>query len=109
MILQELIDALPGARIAGGGAGGGTPITAVAHRADRAEPGTLFCAVRGLTADGHDFAAEAAARGASALLVERELPGLAVPQVVVADVRPAMGLAAAAIQGHPSRPSTWWG
>lgn len=103
MILQELIDALPGARIAGGGAGGGTPIAAVAHRADRAEQGTLFCAVRGLTADGHDFAADAVARGAAALLVEREVPGVAVPQVVVPDVRLAMGLAASGVHGHPSR------
>ena len=103
MNLQELIDALPGARIAGGRADGDTPITAVAHRADLSGPGTLFCAVRGLTADGHDFAGEAVARGAAALLVERELPGVAVPQVVVPDVRLSMGLSAAGVQGHPSR------
>ena len=39
--------------------------------------------------DGHEFAAAAAARGAAALLVERELP-IAVPQVVVPDALGAL-------------------
>ncbi|MGD9996653.1 MAG: UDP-N-acetylmuramoyl-L-alanyl-D-glutamate--2,6-diaminopimelate ligase [Ilumatobacteraceae bacterium] len=64
-------------------------------------PGWLFCCVRGERADGHDFAAEAVASGASALLVERELP-IVVPQILTADSRSATGWIAAAVHGHPS-------
>ncbi|MBI5090114.1 MAG: UDP-N-acetylmuramoyl-L-alanyl-D-glutamate--2,6-diaminopimelate ligase [Actinobacteria bacterium] len=63
-------------------------------------PGWLFCCVRGERADGHDFAAEAVAAGAPALLVERELP-VAVPQIVVTNSRAATGWLAAAVHGHP--------
>lgn len=52
--------------------------------------GSLFVALKGERFDGHEFAEAAAAAGASALLVERELP-LALPQLVVADTQKAMG------------------
>ena len=57
--------------------------------------------VPGFRADGHDFAADAVARGAAALVVEREL-ALAVPQLVVESSRRAMALAADRFEGHPS-------
>jgi UDP-N-acetylmuramoyl-tripeptide--D-alanyl-D-alanine ligase len=53
--------------------------------------GELFVAIRGETFDGHDFAAEAAAKGAAALLVSRALPGAAVPAIVVDDTVAALG------------------
>ena len=49
----------------------------------------MFAALKGEHVDGHEFAAAAAERGASALLVERELP-IAVPQVVVPDTLRAL-------------------
>jgi UDP-N-acetylmuramoyl-L-alanyl-D-glutamate--2,6-diaminopimelate ligase len=58
--------------------------------------------VPGLRADGHDFAAAAVAAGAAALIVERPLD-LQVPQLVVADAREAMALAADAFFGFPTR------
>ena len=51
---------------------------------------SLFVALRGERFDAHDFAAGAVSTGAIALLVERELP-LAVPQIIVADTRLALG------------------
>jgi UDP-N-acetylmuramoyl-L-alanyl-D-glutamate--2,6-diaminopimelate ligase len=63
--------------------------------------GTLFFCVPGFTRDGHDFAPDAVARGAAALVVQRPL-GLGVPEVVVADVRAAMALAAARFHGDPT-------
>ena len=51
--------------------------------------GALFVALKGDQADGHEFAAAAAARGAAALLVERALP-IALPQVVVPDALGAL-------------------
>ncbi len=64
-------------------------------------PGTLFFCVRGFTRDGHDFAPDAIARGAAALVVERPLD-LGVPEVMVSSARAAMAPAAAAFFGDPT-------
>jgi UDP-N-acetylmuramoyl-L-alanyl-D-glutamate--2,6-diaminopimelate ligase len=77
-------------------------IADLAYDARRVAPGTLFACVPGLKTDGHDFAPDAVARGAAALLVERPLP-LDVPQLLVQDARSAMALAADAFFGHPTR------
>jgi UDP-N-acetylmuramoyl-L-alanyl-D-glutamate--2,6-diaminopimelate ligase len=61
----------------------------------------LFFCIPGATADGHDFAADAVAAGAAALVVERPLD-LDVPQVVVPSVRAAMPRAAVAFFGDPT-------
>ena len=61
----------------------------------------LFCCVPGRERDGHDFADEAIAAGAVALLTERALP-VDVAQVVVDDARAATGIVAATLHGHPS-------
>src|SRR2546429_9904730 len=47
------------------------------------QPGGLFLALRGAALDGHDFCADAAARGPAAVVVDREvrLPGVAVVRV----------------------------
>jgi UDP-N-acetylmuramoyl-L-alanyl-D-glutamate--2,6-diaminopimelate ligase len=76
-------------------------IADLAYDARRVVPGALFVCVPGLRADGHDFAPDAVARGASALIVERELD-LGVPQLVVADAREAMALAADTFFGQPT-------
>jgi UDP-N-acetylmuramoyl-L-alanyl-D-glutamate--2,6-diaminopimelate ligase len=65
-------------------------------------PGALYFCVPGARADGHDFADEAIARGAVALVVERPL-AVSVPQVVVPDARVAMAPAADVFFAHPTR------
>ncbi|HEX7310748.1 MAG TPA: UDP-N-acetylmuramoyl-L-alanyl-D-glutamate--2,6-diaminopimelate ligase [Gaiellaceae bacterium] len=77
-------------------------ISDLAYDTRAVTPGTLFFCVRGARADGHDLAADAVARGAAALVVERPLE-LAVPQIVVPDSRRAMAAAAAEFFGDPSR------
>ena len=77
-------------------------VTDLAYDARRVTSGALFVCVPGLRADGHDFAPEAVANGAVALVVEREL-NVAVPQLVVDDAREAMALAADAFFGQPTR------
>ena len=57
-------------------------IAGLAYDSQRVAAGTLFFCVTGMTRDGHDFAADAVARGAAALVVERPL-GLGVPEVTV--------------------------
>jgi UDP-N-acetylmuramoyl-L-alanyl-D-glutamate--2,6-diaminopimelate ligase len=67
------------------------------------EAGDLFVAVTGAERDGHDYCRPAVERGAAALIVERPLPDLDVPQLVVAASRSALALAAAWLYRFPSR------
>src|SRR3954465_7153841 len=76
-------------------------VTALAYDNRVVEPGFVFFCVPGFTRDGHDFAPDAVARGAAALVGERPL-GLGVPEVVVEDVRTAMARAAARFYGDPT-------
>ena len=71
-------------------------------------PGTLYCCVPGRRFDGHDFAVQAVAGGAVAVLSERRLD-IGVPEVVVASVRSSLGPLAAALYGHPGRAMTMIG
>ena len=83
------------------GNGPDVEIAALAYSSDRAAPGTLFFCVPGFKSDGHDFAPDAVRRGAVALVCQRPLD-LGVPEVIVDDVRAAMGPAAARFYGDPT-------
>lgn len=72
------------------------------HDSHAVGPGMLFCCVRGAHADGHDYAGDAVAAGASALLVDRPLD-MDVTQLVASDVRTVMGEVAAEVYRHPDR------
>jgi UDP-N-acetylmuramoyl-L-alanyl-D-glutamate--2,6-diaminopimelate ligase len=76
-------------------------VTAVVMDSRDVSPGSLFACVIGHVVDGHDFAPAAVAAGAAALIVQRRLD-LAVPQVLVSDVRAALGPLSDALWGHPS-------
>jgi len=77
-------------------------VSGVAYRSNIAKPGDAFFCVPGFAFDGHDFAADAVAHGASALVVERELPAVDAPQFLVADARIALALGGAQFYGDPS-------
>jgi UDP-N-acetylmuramoyl-L-alanyl-D-glutamate--2,6-diaminopimelate ligase len=98
MQLERLIAALAPTDVVGGAA---VEIRELAYDAREVPRGSLFFCIRGATADGHDFAAEAVERGAEALVVERPL-GLDVPQLVVPSVRAAMPRAAVEFFGDPT-------
>lgn len=95
--LSVLAERLPSAAVQGAD----VTVEDATHDSRDVGPGTLFCAVRGATHDGHDHVDEAVAAGASALLVERPLPAT-LPQVIVPSVREALGPAAAAVHGDPA-------
>ena len=57
--------------------------------------GELFIALRGENFDGHEYASVAADRGACAMVVEREIDSVNVPQLVVGDTVKALGVIAA--------------
>lgn len=91
-MLREVVGSAPGLAIGG-----------VEFDSRAVERGDLFVAVTGAERDGHSFCAAAVARGAAALIVERPLPELGLPQLVVNSSRSAMAVAAAWLYGFPSR------
>ena len=99
MDLERLAAALAPAEVVGDG---WPDVSDLAYDAQSARPGDLFFCVPGARADGHDFADEAVARGATALVVERKLD-LPVTQLVVRDARAAMAVAADVFFAEPTR------
>jgi UDP-N-acetylmuramoyl-L-alanyl-D-glutamate--2,6-diaminopimelate ligase len=96
--LERLIAALAPTEVVGGVP---AEVRDLAYDARAAGPGALFFCVPGVRRDGHEFAAEAVANGAVALVVERPLD-LRVPQLVVPDSRTAMAVAADEFFGRPT-------
>jgi len=70
--------------------GADAQIDSVTTDTRKIEAGGLFIALKGEKFDAHEFAAEAIAAGAAALVVSKRLP-VVVPQIVVADTRIALG------------------
>jgi UDP-N-acetylmuramoyl-L-alanyl-D-glutamate--2,6-diaminopimelate ligase len=79
------------------------PVSGIAFDSRHIRANSVFVAVPGEHVDGHDFVAAAAAVGASAVIVERAAPGIAVPQIVVDRSRAALAAAAAWWYDDPSR------
>ncbi|MFH1833489.1 MAG: Mur ligase domain-containing protein, partial [bacterium] len=98
MRLSDLFAGFEDCRLAGTAE---VDITSLSYRSDQVEEGSLFFCVPGFVRDGHDFAPDAVARGASALCLERPLD-LPVAQVIVPSVRSAMGPVAAGFYDRPS-------
>jgi UDP-N-acetylmuramoyl-L-alanyl-D-glutamate--2,6-diaminopimelate ligase len=80
----------------------------LAYRSDQAEPGGLFFCIPGSSVDGHDFAGDARAHGATSIVVERWLP-VDTTQLLVPSVRGAMGPMSAAFFGRPAERMTMVG
>ncbi len=100
MTLRDLIEGLPDARLIGDGS---TSVKSVRDDSRKVERGDVFVAVKGMRSDGHAFVDAVIAQGAAAVVVERELPGLKVPQVVVGDSTRALGLLVAKSFGEPAK------
>ena len=100
--LSEILAELPGAAVDGPADGS---IGGIQYDSRRVGPGDLFVAVHGERRDGSDFAAEALARGASAVLSASPRPAAAPggTWIRVADERVAMARAAAVLYRHPDR------
>jgi UDP-N-acetylmuramoyl-L-alanyl-D-glutamate--2,6-diaminopimelate ligase len=77
-------------------------VRGLAYDSRRVQADTVFFAVPGEHVDGHDFATAAAEAGAIGVVVERELPDLPVPQLVVDRTRRALADAADTWFGRPS-------
>jgi len=82
---------------------GDPDITLVTCDSRQVIPGALFFALPGAVRDGGTFAAEAARRGAAAVVAERPVDCAPALLVEVPSARRAMALAAAAFHEHPGR------
>jgi len=70
------------------------------------QPGNLFVAMKGSSADGHDFILDAIQRGAAAVVGDKAMSDLSVPYVQVENSRQALTWLAAAFHGNPGRKLT---
>jgi UDP-N-acetylmuramoyl-L-alanyl-D-glutamate--2,6-diaminopimelate ligase len=101
MTLRQLLRAVR--PIESGGSVGDTTVTSVAYDSRQAGPGALFVALRGVKADGTEFARDAIKRGAVAIVSDSERPeGVTVPWIRVEDARTALAALSAEFFGHPS-------
>lgn len=79
--------------------GSDVEVTGVAIDTRKLKPGDLFVAIKGERADGHDYLAEAAARGAVAALVTHKVDS-ALPQLLVDSTELALGDLASAVRAQ---------
>ena len=80
-----------------------TECRGVTHDSRRVGSGWVFVALRGLKADGVEFASQAIAAGAAAVVADRAaVTSTNVPWIVVKDARLALAWLAAEFFGHPS-------
>lgn len=79
-------------------------VSTLVYDSRKVEKDSVFVCISGAVRDGHDFALEVAKKGASVLLVEKEVE---VPEHVtvirVSDTRLALAKASAAYFGHPAK------
>ena len=96
--LGQLVDAGVGAAVVGDRS---THVSGVQHDSRNVVTGDLFAAIAGLEHDGASFAPDAVARGASAILCERELSHR-VPQLICSNVRATLGRVSEIVYGAPT-------
>ncbi|HEX7629139.1 MAG TPA: Mur ligase family protein, partial [Candidatus Methylomirabilis sp.] len=104
MRLAELLSEMPGVQVLGPAE---AEIAGVEHDSRKVVPGSLFVCIRGFRQDGHSFIADAAGRGAPAVVVQEDPRTLRVPPgltvVRAEDSRATLAHLAARFFDHPSR------
>jgi UDP-N-acetylmuramoyl-tripeptide--D-alanyl-D-alanine ligase len=85
--LQQLVEAIPGARLVGLDA----PFEGVSTDSRKVDAGALFVALVGETFDAHDFLDQVLARNVAAVVVSRLPEGWTLPAIVVPDTLVALG------------------
>ena len=79
-----------------------TDIKSVRYSSRDVQPGDLFVAIPGFATDGHKYIPDAVARGAAAVLCEKQMPENA-PWVQVKDARLALAQLGANFYDHPAQ------
>ena len=89
-----------------------TDITDIIYDSRRAAPGVLFVCIVGTQRDSHDYAADCAAKGAAALVIQHDIDLTGLEGVTVLKVensRLALALMSGNLFGNPSRRMTMVG
>lgn len=81
-------------------------IKTIAYHSNEAKEDSLFVCIRGYQTDGHQYAQSAVDNGAAALVVEKFLPEIDVPQYRVEDSRKALAALGDKYYDHPSKDMT---
>jgi UDP-N-acetylmuramoyl-L-alanyl-D-glutamate--2,6-diaminopimelate ligase len=104
--LANLAEAAPGALITGTQDAREVLITGFTHDSRAVQPGDLYAAMAGATVHGAEFSAQAAERGAAAILTDQDglerSAATGLPVLVVPAVRPVLGPLAARLYGEPA-------
>src|SRR5437773_11870738 len=79
------------------------PVENIAYDSRRVQRHTMFVALRGEKADGHQFIGHAIDKGASVIVAEREQKDPRVTCLIVENTRTALADLSAAFYGHPAR------
>ncbi len=87
------------------GSPGGQPVHGIALDSRQVQPGDIFVALPGVTADGHQFIPAAIERGALAVVGTQDI-SLGVPFIKVAYTPPALAYLSAAFEGWPAKKLT---
>ena len=109
MKLEQLMEGVPFTLVQGSL---DTEIADIIYDSRKAAPGLLFVCIVGTQRDSHEFAADCAAKGVSALVIQHDIDLSAMPGVTVVKVessRYAMALMSANLFGNPSRQMTMIG
>lgn len=99
-LLKELLQQLPEAKIVGNEE---LVITQLTYDSRAVEPGALFICLPGAHVDGHHFVEQALAKGAVAILAQKELSVTGATVIYVSDTRLAMQAIAPYFYDYPSR------
>ena len=78
-------------------------ITGISYNSKTTKKGDIFICLVGEHTDGHEYAQNAIDAGASALLVERKIEGVKIPQVVVSSTRHKIADIADRFYSSPSK------
>ncbi|MBE6562477.1 MAG: UDP-N-acetylmuramoyl-L-alanyl-D-glutamate--2,6-diaminopimelate ligase [Ruminococcaceae bacterium] len=80
-----------------------TDVSSVCFNSKKVTKGALFAALKGSKADGRDYIAEAAEKGASCVLCEGEISFSKIPVIRVENVRSAAAKVCSNFYGNPDR------
>ena len=83
MKLEQLMEGVPYTLVQGSPE---TEINDIIYDSRKAAPGLLFVCIVGTQRDSHEFAADCAAKGVSALVIQHDIDLTAVPGVTVVKV-----------------------
>ena len=100
MKLTEVLSGIGAEQLSGGRSA--IAVTGIANDSRKVKAGDLFFAIPGTNADGAQFAADAKAKGAVAIVCEKPVD-VGLPTWRVSNVRQALSLAAGNFYGNPAR------